>query len=586
MNNVFNPSQCCSSKKSRNYNRFGALSYCTGVFHNELLRPFSLVPSSDVFVSYLHIVLLEWLLNMMHDLSPNDLLLSAKFSSLFTHELYCYIYQPKMHCADYIKASHNPRIKNTEPDKPEFDDYNITMVNPRVVANPFTKDDNYMRRNTANTRWVADSEHAKVGPSKNVQYVTPRSQHVSRKASVFDSISPKAHTLVLPQDKAKPLPPSPPESYKNVARRGSPVSPISPVDFTSSEQNRKHSNATVFPFYPASIKKPEPKSKEFWWKAAIRGDAPPTPWYRVARDIYNVGPKGEGQKVWKAYQKMRKEKRKDAETKQDNAPAHTQQKKDEKPLPLPPPSTNSQGVFYPPLRPRSSQSRKGKEPESPRTRKDSGFSSTSYEVPLAIDKSFQRTVNASKPLPRVPRLDPAPRARKTFLASRPAPSPPPATVQRRAAEEKQRAEKETSHLNPWWKPLADKQSAKPSGLKARISNPGPLMTLPLLSPKHSMSEKKKEKGKQKEVERDDTPPTFWRDRFEFVPPTLKQKKKRSSDVSFGCKGVEGEMLDRYQVGELSSSEEDEKGVVPDPLFTGKGRDTRFYQLYVEALDEY
>jgi hypothetical protein len=242
MNNVFNPSQCCSSKKSRNYNRFGALSYCTGVFHNELLRPFSLVPSSDVFVSYLHIVLLEWLLNMMHDLSPNDLLLSAKFNSLFTHELYCYIYQPKMHCADYIKASHNPRIKNTEPDKPEFDDYNITMVNPRVVANPFTKDDNYMRRNTANTRWVADSEHAKVGPSKNVQYVTPRSQHVSRKASVFDSISPKAHTLVLPQDKAKPLPPSPPESYKNVARRGSPVSPISPVDFTSSEQNRKHSS--------------------------------------------------------------------------------------------------------------------------------------------------------------------------------------------------------------------------------------------------------------------------------------------------------------------------------------------------------
>jgi hypothetical protein len=496
------------------------------------------------------------------------------------------------------------------------------MASQQVVINPFAKNDNRMRRNTENTRWVADSDGTKAGPSKDAQYVTQSSQYDSQKASVYDElyeISPLSRTHVLPQDRTKPLPPYP-GSYK-YARRDSPVSAIGPVDFSGLEQARKQSVATVFPFYPASVKKPEVKTKEKepWWKAAMDADSskqgaiptkktqskpsadtPPTPWYRLAREIYKVGPKGESQKAWKAYQDLRKEKRIKAEPTQ-KAPSHTrtkqQEKKYEKPLPPAPPS-NPSGVLYPPLRPRPAQSQKGKEPESPHPRKDSGFSSTSYEVPLAIDKSLQRTVDANKPLPRVPQLDPAPKARKAY-------------------QQPQSAE-ENAHLNPWWKP----HTAQKPGLKSKISHPGPLIngttaniaaecggvggpaaavSMPICrngapqlpsNPSHErMSERKK--GKQKAVvERDDTAPTHWREKFEFVS---KPKKRRGSDESFGCRGVGGGMgLDRYQVGEQASSSEGEeerdreRGMVPKALFTGKRavRGTRVYQPYVEILDEY
>jgi hypothetical protein len=494
----------------------------------------------------------------------------------------------------FTQASLNPGGNITTSNRPDFDNYNITMANQRAVINLLVKNENYMRRNTANTRWVSD--RPKAGPSKNVQYVTQRSQHVSHKASVSDelyNVSPRSHTHVWPQDRTKPLPPSPLESYNYAARRDSPVSATSPIDFAGLEQTRKQSVATVCPFYPASVKKPEPKSRESWWKAAIDTEsskqgavAPkkkqsktstnsaPIPWYRLAKDIYKVGPKGDGQKAWKAYQEMRKEKR-NAKTTQA-PPVPTKQKKYEKPLPPPPPS-NPDGVLHPPLRPRLAQSRKGKQPESPYPRKDSGFSSTSYEVPIAIDKNIRRTVDANKPLPRVPRLDPAPKARKTYQPSRAPPLPPKTDSQRPVQQaEGNRTEKDT-HLNPWWK--VDKQSAKP-GLKSKISHPGPLMAsnkgvtiniatdcggvggpaaavsmpvnrlgAPLLkeerrpsplssNPSHErLSEKRK--GKQKMIERDDTPPTHWRDKFEFVGPTFeagnpfKQKKRRSSDASFG-----------------------------------------------------
>jgi hypothetical protein len=419
-------------------------------------------------------------------------------------------------------VSLNPRRKNTEPDTPGLDDYNIAMANPRLVVDPFTKNENHMKRNTTDTRWVADDDRPKAGPSKNVQYVTQRSPRASREASVFDelyNVSPTSHTHVSSRDRTQSPPLSLTESFKYAARHDSLVSPISPLDLASLEQTRKHSGATVFPFYPTSIKKPEPKPKELWWKAAIRDDSPPTPWYRVPREIYQVGPGSEGQKVWKAVKEMRKKRRKNAETKQD-IPVQPKQKKHQKPLPRPPPS-NINGVLYPPLRARE------------------------------------------------------------------------ADVQRRAEQAKirERAEKDI-HLNPWWKPQGDKRP----GLKSKMSNSGPLMTSKNGSTANigvpPQSPKDKKKGKQKEVERDGTPLTFWRDKF--VGPTFeanpfRQKKRRDSDASFGCQGVESVVLDRYQVGELES--DDEKEMLPEPLFKGKGkgisgRDTKFYQPYVEVLKEY
>jgi hypothetical protein len=55
------------------------------------------------------------------------------------------------------------------------------------------------------------------------------------------------------------------------------------------------------------------------------------------------------------------------------------------------------------------------------------------------------------------------------------------------------------------------------------------------------------------------------------------RKRRTSDVSFACQGIVDSKLDRYQVSEPSSSD-DEKGMVPDPLFYVKrtGPDARFH----------
>jgi hypothetical protein len=83
--------------------------------------------------------------------------------------------------------------------------------------------------------------------------------------------------------------------------------------------------------------------------------------------------------------------------------------------------------------------------------------------------------------------------------------------------------------------------------------------------------------------------THWRDKF--VGPayeaskSLKQsametldgvhvgRKKRTSDISFACQGIADEKLDRYQVNEKSSSD-DEMGMVPDPLFSVKNTGTK------------
>ena len=54
------------------------------------------------------------------------------------------------------------------------------------------------------------------------------------------------------------------------------------------------------------------------------------------------------------------------------------------------------------------------------------------------------------------------------------------------------------------------------------------------------------------------------------------KKRKTSDISFACQGVANEQLDRYQVSEQPSSDEEDV-LVPDPLFYAKnaGMDRKF-----------
>ncbi|KAF1943465.1 hypothetical protein EJ02DRAFT_485734 [Clathrospora elynae] len=410
------------------------------------------------------------------------------------------------------------------------------MANKRAVINPFTKKDSRMRRNTRDTRWVAEGptkQRGQAGPSKSVRIVKQKARYASHMASVpenLDDVSPKTRTYFPPQaegnDEISPktrthFPPqmrrrSPPLEHprfpNKAARRDSPVSATDPIELLYFEEPRisKGSYFTTFPRYSYAIKKPEPKDKISWFKKDLNTkistrniayierlrsepqDGPkPNGWYRSAKKVYKAGPQGEGQKVWKAYQQVCKGK---------DGPGATHnrlaQRSNKKPLPRLP-SSDMGLSSHPAARPLPAQvcgmpSRK-KAPET-HHHKGSTFSRSSYEVPTGIDGTMQRVVDANKPLPRVPRIDPAPRTRTSD--NKPLPSLPrldvASTPRRQVGQVPSRPAKTkwfelSTHvagkqptskdaLSSWWKTSTDKQTAKAhSALKSRISHTGPLM---------------------------------------------------------------------------------------------------------------
>lgn len=169
------------------------------------------------------------------------------------------------------------------------------------------------------------------------------------------------------------------------------------------------------------------------------------------------------------------------------------------------------------------------------------------------------------------------------------------------------------HL-PTTPPHSKPPTDKPSATKAKISRPRPISAISqtanipaemggvggpsTLRPlPNTMSER--QKGKQKAQ----LPfPKTWRDNM--LTPAAARKQRQGSDASFVCEGV-GESSkyaprkdagpsNRFVYGERIS-EEDAKDF-PSPLFSGtkkrggggggEERDTRFYQPYVEVLEEY
>ncbi|CAE7201579.1 hypothetical protein P3342_010682 [Pyrenophora teres f. teres] len=450
------------------------------------------------------------------------------------------------------------------------------MNKSRVVINPFVKNDHHMKRNTDNTRWVAaEPVTHRAGPSKNTDIVTPKLRHDSQEASMYeeaDNFSPRTRVVTSTRDNTRSVSP-------------------------------------VFPSYPSSTKKSETIAQSPWWNqdertgpdtntAVEKPDTRANAWYRTARHIYMTGPEGEGQKAWKLFQTVRSKQRIDTGRKQT---APVRRKVDEtynKALPRLPLSSHPRGVLYPPLRPRPIQARpefEGKEPEpepEPETRnarKDSEFSQTSYEVPITIDKNIHSTVDTSKPLPPAPHSSPAPKQQKTVAKTQVQSEVQPKVKVVNAnplGGSKQRTEKAGGHT--WWKPFPSK--AAPS-LKTKISYPGPLMASGKGPAVNIAAESGGVGGPAAAVSLPVTrtggfPPqaqTRYAAREE-VDKAKVGRKRKSSDASFYCQGVEGALPDRYQVSERATSDK-EPDMLPLPLFSG-ARDTRFYQPYVEVLDEY
>ncbi|PZD43410.1 IlvA, Threonine dehydratase [Pyrenophora tritici-repentis] len=294
---------------------------------------------------------------------------------------------------------------------------------------------------------------------------------------------------------------------------------------------------------------------------------------------------------------MRSKQRIDVALKQ-NAPARIKaHEMYNKPLPRLPLTSHPDGVLYPPLRPRPIQARsesKGKEAEAEswNARKDSDFSQTSYEVPITIDDDIHSTVDASKPLPPASHLSPALKAQKTAsqIQFKHEVQPKVKVVNvNRPGGSKHDAEKAGGHT--WWKPLPSK--AAPS-LKIKISYPGPLMASGKGAVVNIATESGGVGGPAAAVSLPVTRTGAFRPQAQTSYDARKQidkgkmgRKRKSSDASFCCQGVDGELLDRYQVSDQAASDQEDDMLLL-PLFSGTrgGRDTNFYQPYVEVLDEY
>jgi hypothetical protein len=518
------------------------------------------------------------------------------------------------------------------------------MANPRTVINPFTKNEQRMRRNTRGTKWVTAGLSMVLKESfdtsqQSKQYNSERiDPHIGFDTKPTDTGTPSSMT-----DETKPTPSKLYTARPHISHRDSLASLPKPIDFSKLEQTWKESDATI-PLHSSVLTGwPELKTKRKEDLGELSGTDQTKPldkkrdqqqaasssshWYRTAKEIYTAGPKGEGQKIWEAYQQALSHRKAGEELVQITPSEPIVRVKVERQLPLPLP-TSPDGVLFPPLRPRSVQlwsGIEGKETGREHLRGDSGFSSTSCETPIVIDRTVRSTIDANQSLPPAPRLDAVPKVRKAQDES----------------SESNRHHSEKDETHHWWQ---HSPSRVPQSPKSKISHPGPLMapikgtsvnivaecggiggpaaamSLPVTrtgapiprasatpekikevnrpSPRsfhlptfHLSPSKSKRNGskKVKMDENDDPHSTHWRDRL--VGPaceagkSLKQtametldsvhagRKKRPSDVSFACQGNVDDRLDRYQVSRWSSSD-DEMDLVPDPLFSGKrmGRD--------------
>lgn len=505
-----------------------------------------------------------------------------------------------------------------------------------------------MRRNTENSRWVdADDPRSvprqRAGPRRKVQHITQPHVHASHvpsgltKVNYYEQecspdkcVSPKCQ---IPSQQPHVDDISPLSNPYN-ARHGSFASSLYTADHAHPEEATKGSDAIVSPHFPTDFEKPGQKSKSIWHKsknAQIDGEVnkplPAKPvsashkdgslksdWWRTAKDIYETGPQGEGQKVWRAYQRARKGKLGHAEMSQ-NVPdfnrSQTSASRQQRAEPV--------HTVHAALRPPPSQSSLNKRyVKDAVAREESQPSHTSYEAPLSIDSSSHQNCDISKPLPPVPQLDPAPKTRR----QKGLPVPP---------------KQQTGHVyhssssthdaypppakDPWWRALSDKQTAKAhAALKAKILRPAPILarkngvnnvaasasgvgdpaaassqpsnrihaqdvayteSTPLHSSQIRDCGNITAKGKGRA--REETPSTHWLDRFTPASATLNKSflhrphnRRRKSDESFACQGLPPPEPDfgRQGLGIADVDAFEHAQLYLDPQFrvTGKGQE--------------
>jgi hypothetical protein len=572
-----------------------------------------------------------------------------------------------------------------------------TMADPRTVVNPFTMNDSRMRRNTKGNKWVATKDDHPVAqrpsPSKPITFKSQPSHYQSQATAIIEErgedqtlySEPEPVTLkatICDAADLKDLPntyvqlpsvrswsslrssvyegeedvsPRTVTPYKKVSlqsevssfhsdyapQRDNSVSIVDPSDFHSTEEARNESNATVFPSFPSIIRRPKEDADH---TRGTQSTAKFTGILDTARKIYDVGPKGEGQKLWSTYKKARKDKLHPADVTQEPLKQMSA------------PRRPSEGLCaHPPTRPAPSQDRLPLRVAMPPEgmRKESEVSRLSLEVPVRIERYMEQVANCERPLPKVSMLKAAPKSKATATkplpalpGSRPIHNAPAKSLpalphmhsapKRRPSKSKQSTSqrgdastnppypthqdptplpKPTHNLKPsqWWKSLADftSESHLPSDHKTTISRPRPFTALQNgltanLAAEHggvggpgaathrtntpathlnysSTGKSERALGKQKRTPHSPSyMPKHWREKLHV------DRRGSSDDLSFACVGVgePGPSSVRQVTSGNGSGCGSEGGMVPKPLFTGRGRDTQFYGFYGEVLEEY
>lgn len=307
--------------------------------------------------------------------------------------------------------------------------------------------------------------------------------------------------------------------------------------------------------------------------------------FRSAKDIYHHGPKGEGQKLWRSYKQVKKDKHLKVEVLSNHG--ETFQAQRDRPAPQRPERSAAEPfATKPPPVHRKETVREHKTP------------TTTYEVPVLMSPN----VDINKPLPPIPQ------------------GLPPKTNHNRSEERK------NQH---WWhsKPPKDKFKDRNHDLKSKISRPqliehdngynnsNNFQNIGNTSPRTVPVIKSNSSGKGKQDPSSEGPsPSHWSERFSpHTEPHSKMKfphffagrDRQDSDTSFACAGFADEY--RALVRDPTSlrhndnaSVTDDERLLPEPLFSGtrggKGRekddedggarDSMFYDMYHEVLREY
>ncbi|KAH7077107.1 hypothetical protein FB567DRAFT_632013 [Paraphoma chrysanthemicola] len=397
------------------------------------------------------------------------------------------------------------------------------MADKRIVINPFTKNDERMRRNTRNTKWIptgnGSASTSRPGPGTSIQHNTPTFHHLGHSAAIFtqaeqrdkddiESRSPKLTAVINDFNDLRDIPDrspqnSIPSSISWGSLRGSvreedmPSSTAGPNVSLPSQSERKDSEVTVFPHFDSRIKKTTKGTQTQWNLADI---------YRNVREIYDIGPEGEGQKLWSTFTHPKKQNKR--HTKVD----HTQIKETAASRR---PSAPGLSAHPPSAGLQKGASRTSDEllttTSSSQARKDSAVSRTSYEVPVGISPEIQRVVDVTKPLPpkplppvprfiddskalpSVPLLQPAPRRKLGATGNMASTSSsgvqyPTQWRRSKSSGHHDTRKNKVNKSDPWYKPLVnlipDEHTPLPSHrkpnadiLKSKISRPRPFSAI-------------------------------------------------------------------------------------------------------------